>query len=148
MSDYLTITQAARLLNVSEKTIQRALRSGELKTVHEYKNRARITLEELQAWRTVPARNTEEALLRRIEALEYRVEQMERQLDKQRQRVKPVSLFEFAALHNVGSLEYQRAINMNVLPVRFGELDGPGQQAFWQIFHELPSYVPCEGCPH
>jgi hypothetical protein len=157
MSEDLTMVEAAKIADVAERTIRRAVKSGKLPADLTNPKKAKIARADLERWKgniAIPQHDDDRAqLIRRIEDLERRVAQLEHLLRKQhRQKIKPVALLNFATLHNVGSTDYQRAINMQVLPVqRRGDtllLDGAGQQAFWQIFHELPAYVSCGDCPH
>lgn len=168
----LTMVEAAKLAGVAERTIRRAVKAERLPADLSNPRKARIKQDDLERWKqrtlqprqgTIPTPIAEEqTLLRRIASLEQqvtsiaalqqRVSQLEQQLDQGRRKILPVALVAFARVHNVAATEYQRAINMHVLPVvcqgQTVYLDGLGQRAFWQVFHELPSYTPCAQCPH
>jgi hypothetical protein len=94
-----------------------------------------------------------------VQALEVRLKRVERLLPRQHmdskpmRRLKPIELIRFAALHNIGSEDYQRAINMEALPIKKQNdgklmLDEKGQKAFYQVFRDLPHLVKCADCPH
>ncbi len=73
-----------------------------------------------------------------------------------------VSLLAFANHHNVSEQKVLTHVNMDMplLPAKRGEwkdtdgtlvtlsLDSSGRAAFHQLYHELPSFVPCKQCPH
>jgi polyhydroxyalkanoate synthesis regulator phasin len=71
-----------------------------------------------------------------------------------------VSLLPFAQLHNVAEAKVLTHIDMGLLPVKRGEwierdgtvvkeaLDAKGRYAFYQIYHDVPPFCPCEHCPH
>jgi excisionase family DNA binding protein len=69
-------------------------------------------------------------------------------------------LLPFAEKHCVSEQKALAAIEMGLLPVRRGEwtdkngaivmraLDAKGRQAFYQLYREVPPFLPCEQCPH
>jgi hypothetical protein len=71
-----------------------------------------------------------------------------------------VSLLAFARDHNVAETKVQTHMNIGLLPVKHGEwtdtdgtgvtlaLDGKGRAAFYQLYREVPPFLPCSQCPH
>jgi hypothetical protein len=71
-----------------------------------------------------------------------------------------VSLLAFARGHNVAETRVQTHMNIGLLPVKHGEwtdtdgtgvtlaLDGKGRAAFYQLYREVPPFLPCSQCPH
>ena len=71
-----------------------------------------------------------------------------------------VSLLTFADHHNVAQTKVQTHVDIRLLPGKHGEwtdtdgtvvtlaLDSSGRAAFHQIYHELPSFIPCKQCPY
>jgi hypothetical protein len=157
----MNITQAAKIANINSKTIQRAINAGKLKAQVVRANLTEITQEDLDAYITsrrfampVPPSQHTTDLEHRVGELERRIATLEQQLAVLRNKsVKPVALLTFASTHNVVSPDYQRAINMAVLPIQTRKsgdkmLNATSQRVFYQIFHELPYFIACEQCPH
>jgi hypothetical protein len=157
----MNITQAAKVAEVNSKTIQRAISAGKLKAQVIRANLTEIEPAALDAYiaarrvamPTLQPQHTTD-LEHRVGELERRIATLEQQLAALRNKsVKPVALLTFASAHNVVSPDYQRAINMAVLPVQTRKngdkvLNAKAQRVFYQIFHELPYFIPCEQCPH
>jgi predicted DNA-binding transcriptional regulator AlpA len=71
-----------------------------------------------------------------------------------------VSVFAFAELHRIPEEKMLTHIDISLLPVHRGAwtdhdeqpvimaFDAKAQQAFHQIYHEMPLFVPCIRCPH
>ena len=71
-----------------------------------------------------------------------------------------VSVLAFAELHRIPEQKVHTHIDIHLLPVHRGawtDHDGPevtlafdakGRQAFHQLYHETPWFVPCTLCPH
>jgi DNA-binding transcriptional MerR regulator len=71
-----------------------------------------------------------------------------------------VSVLAFAELHRIPEQKVQAHVEISLLPVHRGAwtdhdgqevslaFDAKGQQAFHQIYHEMPLFVPCTRCPH
>ncbi len=71
-----------------------------------------------------------------------------------------VSVLAFAELHRMPEQTVHTHIAINLLPVHRGEwtdhdgmpvtraFDAKGRQAFHQLYHEMPLFVPCKRCPH
>ncbi len=71
-----------------------------------------------------------------------------------------VSVQAFAELHRVPSQKVLTHIDISLLPVHRGAwtdhdglevalaFDAKGRQAFHQLYHDLPQFVPCSRCPH
>ncbi len=80
-SDYVSIQKAAQLCNVSDKTIQRAIRAGKLPAHYPQPNRCEIAVRDLKIFR--PGHVSGHAvgsLESRVAELEERIQQLERQL--------------------------------------------------------------------
>jgi excisionase family DNA binding protein len=174
-TDTLNIMQAAKIVGTSDKTIRRAIHAGKLKATFPQPNQAVIKLKDLEKYiasrqvgkdvqvsapvqASVQSPDLEQRVIEleaMVQALGERVGQLEQLLSRSLEvkPVKPVELAAFATLHNVSSTDYQRAINMDALPVKNRKggavlLDGKSQLAFYQLFRELPSFVACPDCPH
>jgi excisionase family DNA binding protein len=71
-----------------------------------------------------------------------------------------VSALAFAELHRIPERKVLTHIDISLLPVHRGTwtdhdgqkvsiaFDAKGRQAFHQIYHALPLFVPCSRCPH
>lgn len=114
----------------------------------------------------------------RIAALEERVHILEQQVQELRDHLESaprrserltgtlprhlVSLLAFARLHSVPETKVvtHASREMGLLPVKRGEwinhdgtiikeaLDVKGRKVFYQLYHELPSFLRCGQCPH
>ncbi len=78
--EYLSVVEAARRLDISEKTIRRAIHAGKLAARYPQPNRCEIALSDLEAWRQPQAQQDE--AMQRITELERRVADLERQLQR------------------------------------------------------------------
>ena len=71
-----------------------------------------------------------------------------------------VSLTSFTQLHSVAETKVLAHVDISLLPAQRGEwtdrdgtlvtlaLDAKGRQAFYQLYREVPSFLPCRQCPH
>jgi hypothetical protein len=71
-----------------------------------------------------------------------------------------VSVLAFAELHRIPEQKVYTHIDISLLPVHRGAwtdhdgqeirlaFDAKGRQAFHQLYHEMPLFVPCTRCPH
>lgn len=113
-------------------------------------------------------------LERRVQELEHRIRDLlqrqeapkQRRVQKVRERTTGplprllVPLIAFAQQHNVSEQKVRAAIEMGLLPVKEGAwtdkdeasitlaLDAKGRSAFYQLYQEVPPFLPCERCPH
>ncbi|GLV61151.1 hypothetical protein KDH_79670 [Dictyobacter sp. S3.2.2.5] len=157
---YITITEAARRCGVATKTIQRAIRDGKLKAAYPHKNRARITMDDLETYRSsLPGQHVQTQT-----ALEERVANLEKQLQvllahpPNRAPVihipdGSVKLADFERLHNVARAGVQATIkDKQFHPGKMHDgteiLDAAGQALFWQLFHDEYRWRSCADCPH
>jgi DNA-binding transcriptional MerR regulator len=79
MEEYITIVEAARRIGLSDKTLRRAIKAGKLSARYPQKNRAEVSIVDLEAWYnslTVRPGETQE----RLTALEARVAELEAQV--------------------------------------------------------------------
>ena len=80
-SKYVSIQKAAQLCNVSDKTIQRAIRAGKLPAQYPQPNRCEIAVSDLKNLRPGHVSgHVAESLESRVAELEERIQQLERQL--------------------------------------------------------------------
>jgi excisionase family DNA binding protein len=175
--EYLTITQAARQTGISTKSIQRAIRRGELKAEYPEPNKARIAAKDLADWQEARAvkvlvieqrgqthgQTVQTELEQRVRTLERQVRNLEQQVRRLRglrtAGKKPAEelteLYAFAARHNVSRADVERGITMQLFPLeKLGDgsllaLSSAGQRAFWETFHAaVPLWTACPDCPH
>jgi excisionase family DNA binding protein len=171
--EYLTITEAARQTGISTKSIQRAIRRGELKAEYPEPNKARISAKDLADWQEARAvkvlviehgQAVQTELEQRLQVLEQRVRTLENQVRRLRVRGKGAGkqqaeelteLYAFAARHNVSRADVERGITMDLFPLeKLGDgsllaLSLYGQRAFWETFHAaVPTWTACPDCPH
>ena len=71
-----------------------------------------------------------------------------------------LSVLAFAELHRIPEQKVQAHVEISLLPVLRGAwtdhdgqlvtlaFDAKGRQAFHQLYHETPLFVPCRRCPH
>ncbi len=145
---YVTIQEAARRCGVSDKTIQRAIRAGDLPAQYPKKNRCEIAISDLERIRpghvqTVKNHSLAEQGSEHIQAeMEQRVQQLEHlvaevldrtAIPKRPGRAKArertagslpkqfVSLLAFARHHNVAQAKVQTHTDMGLLPAKRGE---------------------------
>lgn len=155
---YVTITEAARRCGVATKTIQRAIREGKLEAEYPHKNRAMITIDDLETYHSSLSGQSAQA------ELEQRVTSLEKQLQvllAQPPKIAPadhipdgsVKLADFERLHNVARADVQATIKENQFhPGKMHDgteiLDVAGQALFWQLFHDERRWRSCSDCPH
>jgi len=186
----VTATEAARLLRVADKTIRDWLRKGRFPGAQRVKRNGiwqwSIPLADIEAVRIEEEKTTESSgglpmapeVLSRLEALERRVEELERanqhkatgttsplpalKLHKQSSDDLPshlVTFAQFAQLHGIAISTVRKAIDSERLPAVHGQwkqgraivktaLDANGRARFYELFHNNEHFVRCESCPH
>ncbi len=173
MEEDITIAEAARRIGLSDKTIRRAIKAGKLQAHYPKKNRAEVSIADLEAWYNslhVRPGETQErltALEARIEALESEVQALRRQLETsvpaKKEPSKPATtapdgftyLSDFCAQHYV---PYQAAADLFPHMIRGQYITvqrhkqaviGPkGRHDFWVQLHNRPDFRSCDDCPH
>jgi hypothetical protein len=143
MTEYVTITEAARRCGVSSKTIQRAIQAGKLVVRYPHPNRGEIDVSALAplVHGQLPG-HVQTAPEDRLAALEQRVQHLERLVEealskqeaqipqhkgKTRERTTGplpkhlVSLQAFADHHSVAHTRVQTHVDIGLLPVKRGE---------------------------
>ncbi len=156
---YMTITEAARRCGVATKTIQRAIRNGKLKATYQHKNRAMITEDDLEAYRSSLSGQgvqMQSELEQRVSTLEQQLQALLAQPPKKVPAPLPggaVKLADFASLHNVARADIQAMVDDKLFrPGKMQDgtefLDEAGQALFWQLFHYGHQWRSCSECPH
>lgn len=85
MEETVTMVEAAKLANVAERTIRRAVKAGRLQADLSNPKKARIRRADLDAWRAIPATQDENAT--RIEQLENEVHSLAAEVANLRNQV-------------------------------------------------------------
>ncbi len=170
MEEYITITEAARRVGLSDKTLRRAIKAGKLSARYPQKNKAEVSIADLEAWYhslTVRPGETQErltALEMRVGELEAQVLSLHKQLEaKKKEPPKPATtapdgftyLSDFCTEHYV---PYQAAADLFPHMIRGQYLTvqrrkqaviGPkGRHDFWVQLHNRPDFRACDDCPH
>ena len=142
-SEHVTIREAARRYQVSDKKLQRAIRAEKLKARYPKPNRCEIAIADLEHFFSGHASgHPTEPLERRVAELEQRVADLEelvqRELSRQEssrpRRASPakerttgplprqsISLLAFAQLHNVAEAKVLAHMDTGLLPVKRGK---------------------------
>lgn len=143
MTEYITITEAARRCGVSSKTIQRAIQAGKLVVRYPHPNRGEIEVSALAPFLQgqLPG-HVQTAPEEGLAALEQRVQQLERLVEEvlskqeapipqrkgkaQERTTGPlpkhlVSLLAFADHHSVAHTRVQTHVDIGLLPAKHGE---------------------------
>jgi uncharacterized coiled-coil protein SlyX len=172
MEEYITIMEAARLVHFSDKTLRRAIKAGKLSARYPKKNKAEVSIADLEAWyhslHVRPGETQERltALETRVAELENEVETLRKQLEtmaKKKEPPKPSAtapdgftyLSDFCTQHFV---PYQAAASLFPHMIRGQYLTvqrrkqaviGPkGRHDFWVQLHTRPDFRSCDDCPH
>ena len=170
MEEYITIVEAARRVHLSDKTLRRAIKAGKLLARYPQKNKAEVSLADLEAWYhslTVRSGETQErltALEMRVAELEAQVQSLRKQLEAKKKEPPKLAttapdgftyLSDFCTEHFV---PYQAAADLFPHMIRGQYLTvqrrkqaviGPkGKRDFWVQLHTRPDFRSCDDCPH
>lgn len=85
--EYITVVEAARRLQVSDKTIRRAIHAGKLPARYPKKNRCEIAVDDLEMWRSSSLAPSAGDTQREIAALSQRVSELERSMTELQHRL-------------------------------------------------------------
>ena len=85
--EYVTVVEAARRLQVSDKTIRRAIHAGKLPARYPKKNRCEIAVNDLEMWRSSSLVPSAGDTQREIAALSQRVNELERSMTELQHRL-------------------------------------------------------------
>ncbi len=81
--EYVTVVEGARRLEISEKTIRRAIHAGKLPARYPQPNRCEIAVSDLEAWRQAKVTPTaQEETNHRLAEMERRLRQLEVQVQQ------------------------------------------------------------------
>ncbi len=172
MEEYITITEAARRVGLSDKTLRRAIKAGKLSARYPQKNRAEVSIADLEAWHhslTVRPGETQE----RLAALEARVAELEAEVQSLRKQLETVAtkkappkptttapdgfsyLSDFCTEHfvpyQVAASLFPHMIRGQYITIqrRKQAVIGPkGRHDFWVQLHNRPDFRSCDDCPH
>ena|SRR2546429_313749 len=176
MEEYITITEAARRIGMSDKTVRRAIRDNKLPARYPQPNKAEVSTTDLEAWhatlhvRPSEAQDRLRELEERVTTLEVEIQDLRRQLEVSSVAPKkkaPVAtptatapegftyLSDFCTLHHV---PYQTAEALFPHMIRGQKIMvqrrnqpiiGPkGKHDFWVQLHTREDFVACDDCPH
>ena len=175
MEEYVTITEGARRLGVSNKRIQRAIKAGNLSARYPHTNKAEISMADLQAWhdslhiRPGETQDRLKALETQVAELSAHVETLEGQLADVQvtgARKTPPKLDEappegftylsdFCAQHFI---PYRTAEDLFLhgihgQKIKIGHrlypmIGSRGRYDFWIQLHTRPDFRSCDDCPH
>lgn len=142
-SEHVTIREAARRYQVSDKKLQRAIRAEKLRAHYPKPNRCEIAVSDLERFLSGHSSGqTMESLESRVVELEQRVQDLKdlvQRLLKRREGSRPrqaspakerttgslprqfISLLAFAQLHNVAEAKVLAHMDTGLLPVKQGE---------------------------
>ena len=142
-SEHVTIREAARRYQVSDKKLQRAIRAEKLRAHYPKPNRCEIAVSDLERFLSGHSSGqTMESLESRVVELDQRVQDLEdlvQRLLKRREGSRPrqaspakerttgslprqfISLLAFAQLHNVAEAKVLAHMDTGLLPVKQGE---------------------------